>query len=326
MYKLKECPVLVTGGCGMVGSHIVDYYFNKNEKITATYYTHPTINLDDVIEKANYIPCDVRDKAKVFEIIDKLRPTVIYHLAAQSFPVVSWEKPDETIDINVNGTIHVMEAIKKIRINQPEYDPMVIIACSSAEYGAALTPENSPVSEDSALLPLHPYGVSKMGQDLLGFQYYQNDKIRNVRARIFNTTGPRKVNDVASDFTKRAVLWEKGKVKSVTIGNILTKRAITDVRDLVQALVLLAEKAEPGEAYNISGSKVYQIKDILDIIGEKLGASFPTETDARLIRPSDEPIISGDSTKLINATGWKQQYPIEQTISDMIDYWRNALA
>jgi nucleoside-diphosphate-sugar epimerase len=198
----------------------------------------------------------------------------------------------------------------------------VVVACSSAEYGASLTPENVPISENTILLPLHPYGVSKVSQDLLSYQYFVNDKIKCIRARIFNTTGPRKINDVASDFAKRAVMIERGEIQTMRVGNLETKRAITDVRDLIQALLLLSDQGEMGEVYNISGQNVYQIKDIIPIIENKIGKRINIEHDPSLIRPTDEPIIFGDSTRLKNKTGWQQSYSLEQTIGDMIDYFR----
>lgn len=325
MNKLKEAPILITGGCGMVGSHLVDYYFNQGKKVTATYFTHPTIRLEEVRDKANYIPCDIRNTQRVAEIIYQYRPQLIYHLAAQSYPTVSWEKPDETIDTNINGTVHVFEAVKSLKKQQPEYDPMILIACSSAEYGASLNPENIPVTESTPLLPLHPYGISKVGQDLLGFQYFTNDHIRCIRVRIFNTTGPRKVNDVASDFTKRAVLWEKGDVDEMTVGNLSTERAITDVRDLVHALLLLAENGTSGEVYNVCGSRAYKIESIITRIEKIMGRKIPVKTDKALLRKSDEPVIFGDSSRLIAATGWQQSYSLEDTLQDMIHYWRKRL-
>lgn len=326
MNILKDIPVLITGGCGMVGSHLAEYYFDRGQKATATYYTHPTIDLEEVRHKAAYIPCDVRDSALVQQIVDRIRPQVIYHLAAQSYPTISWEKPAETIDININGTVNLFESVKCIRKTTPDYDPMIVIACSSAEYGAALTPENVPIKETAPLQPLHPYGVSKVGQDLLGFQYFCNDGIRNIRARIFNTTGPRKVQDVVSDFTQRAVLWELGKVSSISVGNLQTKRAITDVRDLILALIQLADKGIPGEVYNICGDSIYQIADIISIIEKQLGKEIPVTENPDLLRASDEPIIYGDAAKLKKCTGWKQSYSLEQTIADMLTYWRMKLS
>lgn len=319
-------PVFITGGCGMVGTHLVDHYHAKGETVLATYYTHPTTRLEESIHKAHYVPCDVRDKATIDNLIDEYRPEIIFHLAAQSYPTVSWEKPVETFDINVNGTIHVMEAIKRIRKTTPSYDPIVLIACSSAEYGSSLlVPENLPANEDVPLLPLHPYGVSKVAQDLLGYQYFMNDGIRSIRVRIFNTTGPRKTNDVVSDFTKRTVLWEKQQIDKITVGNLHTKRAITDVRDLINALLLLSEKGVAGDVYNVCGSNIYEIQDIVKIIEHVIGRSLATETDPQLLRPTDEPIIWGDASKLVATTGWQQTYAPETTIKDMIAYWRTIL-
>lgn len=316
---------MVTGACGMVGSHLVDWYYERGMHITATYFTQPTIRLEEVRHKAQYIPCDVRRAPEVEAIIAACMPDVIYHLAAQSYPTVSWQKPVETMETNVHGTIHLFEAIKKIRKQNPLYNPMVLIACSSAEYGASLVPQNLPATEAVPLLPLHPYGVSKVAQDLLGYQYYVNDKIRCIRVRIFNTTGPRKTNDVVSDFTKRAVLWEMGKIDKISVGNLDTRRAITDVRDLRQALLLLAEKGTAGDVYNVCGSHIYQIGEIVDLISSIIGKQLPIETDAALLRSSDEPVIAGDSSKLIHQTGWQQTYTLQQTVADMIAYWRSVL-
>jgi nucleoside-diphosphate-sugar epimerase len=317
--------VLITGACGMVGSHMIEQFSKEGKRVIGTYYK-PTTNLDDIYKKAELIECDVRYFHNVLELILKYKPDVIFHLAAQSYPSVSWKRPQETMDINVNGTINVFESIKHVRLSITGYDPIVIVACSSAEYGASLTPNNVPIKENTLLLPLHPYGVSKVAQDLLAYQYFISDSIKAIRARIFNTTGPKKVNDVASDFTRRAVEIEKGYIPPILrVGNINTSRAITDVRDLVMALRMLAEKGTPGEVYNISGSKAYPIEQLITIIREYINVPFSIQVDESLIRPTDEPIIFGDSSKLIQDTGWEQTYTIEDTIHDMIDFWREIL-
>ena len=278
-----------------------------------------------MVHLANYRECDVRYYQNVLEIIDVHRPQKIFHLAAQSYPTISWLRPTETIEINIIGTTNIFEAIKKVREIDNSYDPIVVSAGSSAEYGASLTPENLPVTEDTPLLPLQPYGVSKVAQDLLGFQYHFNDGIKTIRARIFNTTGPRKVNDVLADFTKRAVQIEKGRQKILKVGNLKTTRAITDVRDTIVALDLLSDKGKYGDVYNICGKKAYLIGALIPIIQNFIGRNLEVEIDPKLLRPSDEEAIFGDSSKLKQATGWKQSYSIERTISDMIDYWRSVL-
>lgn len=251
----------------------------------------------------------------------------IYHLAAQSYPTVFWVSPMETIDVNINSTINIYEVIKKARkYIDPNYDPMVVVACSSAEYGETLNHLEDVgevyVKESAALQPLNPYGVSKVGQDLISFRYFMNDHIRCICARIFNSTGTRKVNDVTSNFTYRAVEAERSGVYELRVGNLNTKRAIMDQRDLVKGLMLLAERGSAGEVYNISSENIYQMSDIVALIEEEIEHKLKIKVDPALFRPTDEKIIVGDVSKLKRDTGWKQEIPMKQTIADMLDYWR----
>ncbi len=321
---MMEQTIYITGVGGMVGSHLVDTLAEQGHsptRIIGTFYK-PTTDISEIQGKAILTELDIRYSAPVHSLIQQYKPETIFHLAAQSYPTVSWERPEETMAINVQGTIHLFEAIRAVRRIDPAYDPVVVVACSSAEYGASLTPENTPVHEGAELLPLHPYGVSKVGQDLLAYQYHANDGIRTIRARIFNTTGPRKVGDVLSDFARRAVAIEQGAATTLRVGNLETRRGITDVRDLVSALLLLSAKGEWGACYNICGQYDYRIGDLIPMIETVLGRSLRTEVDPSLLRPSDEPVIFGDATKLIKRTGWKQHFTIEQTIADTIRYWR----
>ncbi|MCF8236739.1 MAG: GDP-mannose 4,6-dehydratase [Saprospiraceae bacterium] len=316
--------IYITGVGGMVGSHMVDTLAKEGlspDQIIGTYYK-PTTDIAEIKGKATLSELDIRYSAPVHDLIRAVKPTTIFHLAAQSYPTVSWERPEETMQTNVQGTVHLFEAIRSVRRIDPDYDPVVVVACSSAEYGASLTPENTPVNEQAELLPLHPYGVSKVGQDLLAYQYHANEGIRTIRARIFNTTGPRKVGDVLSDFARRAVAIENGDASTLRVGNLETRRGITDVRDLVHALLLLSTKGEWGACYNICGQYDYRIGDLIPMIEEVVGIPLPIEVDPVLLRPSDEPVIFGDATRLIERTGWKQHFSIEQTIADTIHYWR----
>ena len=321
--------ILVTGAGGMVGSHMVELLHSRGKNVIGTYYK-PTTDITELSAEIKMIECDVRYPENIERIIFEYMPEQIYHLAAQSYPTVSWNKPYETIETNINGTIAVYEAIKKARkFIDKNYDPIVVVACSSAEYGETLNELKGGevyVKETAELKPLHPYGVSKVGQDLISFQYFMNDHIRCIRARIFNSTGTRKVNDVTSDFTYRAVQAEKTGIYELRVGNLETRRAIMDQRDLVNALMLLAEKGTPGEVYNISSEYIYKIRDIVDIIETQIGHKFKTVVDPELLRPTDEKIIVGDVTKLKRDTGWKQRIAMEQTIGDMLDYWREKIS
>ncbi|HLC22786.1 MAG TPA: GDP-mannose 4,6-dehydratase [Candidatus Nanoarchaeia archaeon] len=312
--------VLVTGACGMMGQHLLPMLKEKEGiEILGTTY-RPTTDLRELPQDVPTQELDVRDYDAVCNVISSFKPDHILHLAAQSYPAVSWKKPQYTVDTNIKGTVNLFEAVKRAKIN-----PIILVACSSAEYGF-VDEKDVPIKETHPLLPLHPYGVSKVAQDLLAYQYHKNDGIKTIRARIFNTTGPKKVNDVCSDFTKQAVLIEKGMQKPVIhVGNLHTRRAITDVRDMVRGFMLLMEKGKYGDVYNISGEKAYPIKDILDTVLRITNVQAEVYQDPQLMRPTDEKIIFGDSSKLQEHTGWRQEIPIEQTLKDMINYWRKKL-
>ncbi len=318
--KKTKTRILVTGAGGMMGQHLLPLLLNKgNYDILGTYY-HPTTNIKELPKEIRIKELDVRDYWKVYQTILEFKPDKILHLAAQSYPTLSLDEPQYTLDTNVIGTINIFEAIRSAKL-----DPTLLVACSSAEYGF-VDEKDLPIKETQPLLPLHPYGVSKVGQDLLSYQYYKNYGMRTLRARIFNTTGPKKVNDVCADFTKQAVLIEKGlQENKFYIGNIDTRRAITDVRDMIEAFLLLMEKGHSGEVYNISGEKAYLVKDILDLILKETNINPEIIVDPKLLRPIDEKIIYGDNTKLKSHTGWQQKIPIETTIKDMIAYWRQIL-
>ena len=321
--------VLVTGAGGMVGSHMVELLYKRGDEVVGIWHKNKK-NIEQISLPIKFVQCDLRYAQGIDELIMDFMPEQIYHLAAQSYPTVSWVSPTETIDVNINSTINIYEAIKKARkYKDNKYNPIVVVACSSAEYGETLNQMQGLgevyVKETAQLQPLHPYGVSKVGQDLISFQYFMNDHIRCIRARIFNSTGTRKVNDVTSDFTKRAVEAEKTSNWELKVGNLDTKRAIMDQRDLVKGLMLLAEKGKAGDVYNISSEYVYQMSDIVKMIEKQVGHKLEIKIDEKLIRPTDEKIIVGDITKLKEDTGWYQDIRMEQTISDMLDYWRKIL-
>ncbi len=308
----------------MVGSHLLERLAADRAEVLGTYY-RPTIQFAD-IARFPLQELDVRYAEPVRRVVARHRPDTIFHLAAQSLPVQSWSNPWETLEVNVLGTLNVFEAVRHVRADlDAAYDPMVVVACSSAEYGASLTADRLPVDEDAPLLPLHPYGVSKVGQDLLAFQYWRNERIRCIRARIFNCTGPRKQNDVVSDFCRRVTeIARLGDSGALRVGNLETRRAILDVRDLVDALLLLAERGAPGEAYNICADRIVRIAELVPILERLAGVRLTTNPDPALLRPSDEPAIWGRTDKLASATGWRPRVALEATVAAVLDYERSA--
>lgn len=317
---MKKKKAWITGGGGFMGHHLTDFLINNGYEVLSTFY-RPTTDITELNKKATIKKCDIREKEKVFSIIKNFHPEKIFHLAAQSYPTVSWKDPIYTIQTNVLGTVNIFEGIKKFRL-----DCKILNACTSGEYGFII-PEEIPVKEDHSLNPLHPYGVSKLAQEKLAYQYFKNFGIKSVSVRIFNTTGPKKINDVCSDFTKRLIEIEKGKnlEKMLNVGNLDTIRAITDVRDIIRAFYLALENATMGESYNLSGERVYKIRDIIQMLKNLVSFEFDVKINKKLIRPTDEPIIYGDSSKFKKKTGWKQKIPLEKTLFDMLDYWRKKI-
>ena len=303
-----------------MGQHLTDFLIKKGCSVLSTTY-HPTTNIKELNSQAIIMECDIRDKKRVYSIIESFQPSKIFHLAAQSYPTVSWEDPWYTLETNVIGTTNIFEAVKTFALKCK-----ILNACTSAEYGF-VTPDEVPVKEDHQLNPLQPYGVSKLAQEKLAYQYFKNFGIQSVSVRIFNTTGPKKVNDVCSDFTRRLIEIEKGKnlEKKLIVGNITTQRAITDVRDIINAFDIALDKSTMGEVYNLSGDYVYKISNIIETLKKLVNFEFTVEQDKRLIRSTDEPIIYGDSSKFKKETGWSQEIPLEITLKDMLNYWRETL-
>lgn len=311
--------VLVTGSEGFIGSHLVEHLLDRGKEVVCTFFNEPSLwRLEGVTDRVQLERMDVRDASRAGDVIGRHRPEAIYHLAAQSLPTLSWQEPAHTLDVNAVGTVNVVEAMRE---HCP--DAAVLVACSSAEYGL-VTPEEVPTTEDHGLLPLHPYGVSKVAQDLLAYQYHRNFGVRAYRARIFNTTGPRKEGDVLADFTRRVVDIERGKeAPRLRVGNLEPLRDITDVRDNVRALALLVERGRPGEAYNVCTGAVHRISDLLDMLLSRARVQVEVVQDVDLMRPSDEPVIAGSNARLVEDTGWRPEVPIEVTIEDMLEFWRS---
>jgi len=319
--------VYVTGAGGMIGSHLVEILHKKGHEVAGSYY-HPTVDLKDIDQAGvKMFELDVRDHEKMKKWINEYLPDRIFHLAAQSFPVVSWQDPYYTVDVNVNGTAGLFEAIKDAKKNHPGYDPRVVVISSSAIYGEALlsySPDHLP-KEDCPMLPLHPYGVSKAAEDLLCFQYFRNFGIKTERVRLFNCTGTRKIGDITSDFTKRAVELEKKGDNHLVVGNLTALRAIIDARDVCEGLIVLSEKGVPGEPYNICSSHIFKMDHVVECIEKVMGKKFVLVQDPKLFRPADERLYAGNCDK-IKALGWSEKYQYEDTVREMVEWWRKKLA
>jgi GDP-4-dehydro-6-deoxy-D-mannose reductase len=313
--------VLITGVTGFAGSHLVDYLLTRGdcEIIGIQRWRSRTENIEHFQDKITLLECDLRDAFSTADTLAKARPDFVFHLAAQSFVPTSWTAPAESLSTNVVGQVNLFEAIRKLDLKC-----RVQVACSSEEYGLVL-PDEVPIKETNPLRPLSPYAVSKVAQDLLAYQYWMSWKLDCVRTRGFNHEGPRRGPVfVASDFAKQIADIEKGRKPPVLrVGNLDAKRDFTDVRDMVRGYWLALEKCEPGEVYNLCSGKAWSIRDVLDLLLGMTKTKITVQQDPARLRPSDVPILLGDASKFRKATGWETTIPFEQTLADMLDYWRS---
>ncbi|KPJ72685.1 NAD-dependent epimerase [candidate division TA06 bacterium DG_78] len=315
--------ILITGISGFVGSHLAEYFLaaGKNEVFGAIKWRSNRENIIHIQDKIKLYECDIKDAFAMKTVLSAIRPDRIFHLAAQSYVPFSWRVPQETLSTNIIGEVNLFETIRELKI-----DPLIHIAGSSEEYGLVL-PDELPIKESNPLRPLSPYGVSKVAQDFLAYQYFKSYGLKTVRTRAFNHTGPRRAEVfVTSNFAKQIVEIEKGKRKPVMyVGNLNAVRDFSDVRDVVRAYALALEKGTHGEVYNIASGKGIKIKELLDKLVALSNVDLKIEQDKGRFRPSDVELLIGSPDKFQKATGWKPEILFEQTLKDLLDYWRERV-
>jgi len=310
---------LVTGSEGFIGSHLVQFLHARDWEVTGSYLAQGTFKLPK-LPNLRLVQCDLRNGQKVTQMVAQVQPTHIFHLGAQSLPTVSWADPVNTFEANIMGSLHLFEAVRYMR--RP---PVVVSACSSAEYGH-VADADMPVREEHPLRPLHPYGISKVCLDLLAREYFLDYNIPAVNIRLFNTTGPGKTSDAPSDFVRQLVRIKKDlQAPVIEVGNLKPRRAFLDVQDTVRGFYLAAMKGKRGEAYNLCANRTYRMHEVLRIAIRLSGVKAEIRPVQRLMRPSDEKIIYGSTRKIRKDTGWKPLNSVQQTLQSMLDYWQSAI-
>ena len=316
--------VLLTGITGFAGSHLAEYILAEHPGVQVSGLVRWRSRMDNVkgiLGKVELHEADLKDMVSLKKALAVAKPDKVFHLAAQSFVPTSWKLPAETFAINALGQINLFEALLDLKLN-----PKFQIAGSSEEYGK-VHPHEVPMKETNYLRPLSPYAVSKVAQDLLGYQYHQSYGLRTVRTRGFNHTGPRRGDVfVTSNFAKQVAEIEKGlKPPVIHVGNLEAKRDFTDVRDMVRAYWLATEKCEDGDVYNIGSGKTYVMQDMLDMLLGMSTVKVKVEVDPARLRPSDVPILLADASKFVNLTGWQPRIPFATTLRDLLNYWRERV-
>ena len=323
---------LITGITGMVGSHLADYLLTETEwdVVGMVRWRSPLDNISHLIpqisreDRMSLLYGDLRDTLSVANVIQQCRPDYIFHLAAQSYPKTSFDAPLDTLDTNVQGTFRVLEAAK-------QHAPKAIIhVCSSSEVFGRVSEDKLPICEDCSFHPASPYAISKVGTDLIGRYFAEAYGMTVLTTRMFTHTGPRRGDVFAeSSFAKQIALAEAGLVEPcIQVGNLDSLRTIADVRDAVRAYhMLLTQNPIAGESYNIGGTRTMRVGEVLDYLISISYRSneFRIETDKSRLRPIDADLQVPDTTKFTSHTGWQPEYTFEETMTDLLNYWRERV-
>jgi GDP-4-dehydro-6-deoxy-D-mannose reductase len=316
--------VLITGITGMVGSHLAEYCLERGdvEVVGTVRWRSPRENIAGIVDRVQLVDCDLRDGAGVRRLLERIEPEAIFHLAAQSFVPASWDGPADTLATNVGAQVNLLEAMRELGLT----DVPVHIAGSSEEYGLVF-PQETPITEENPLRPLSPYAVSKVTQDLLGWQYHRSFGLRCVRTRAFNHEGPRRgYVFVTSNFAKQIAEIEAGKrLPVLEVGNLEARRDWHDVRDTVVAYWLAAFEGEPGDVYNIGRGEATSVREMLDLLLSMAKVDVEVRPVPERMRPSDVELLVCDPSKFKRRTGWEPKIPFDQTLRDTLEYWRERV-
>lgn len=305
---------LITGIGGFVGQYLTDTLLAQNVQVYGTKLEHEVYT-----GKSDQVHVmDLMDTNQVDEVISVIKPDYIYHLAGQSSVGLSWENPELTINTNVIGTIHLLEAVKKFAVTS-----RVLIVGSSDEYGP-IRPEQCPINEETTLSPSSPYATSKKAQEEIALQFSKAYNLDVVLVRAFNHIGPgQRKGFVVADFASQIAEIEKGiRQATIKVGNLEAKRDFTDVRDVVRAYRDVMTYGKVGEIYNVGSGRAYTIQELLDELIALSNIPIEVYKDPQKMRPSDIPLVQCDNRKLIETCKSQFKYSLKDTLLDTLDYWR----
>lgn len=306
--------VLITGGSGFLGSYLAEDLVGQGDEVVRTYLVDPDPFFRAKAPGAQLRHMDVREAGEIETVLNDFRPEVIYHFGARPFVKPSWEDPTGTFRTNLDGTVLLLEWIRR---RSPT--TRFAFASSSAAYGPT---ERQPMGEETPFRPLSPYGASKAAADTICYTYAVSYGIPAFRLRIFATTGRGKSGDAPNDFAQQiAALERAGKPASLKVGDLSSRRDFSDVRDAVRAMATVVTKGTAGEAYNLGSGETRTMRSIVDSLCRMAKVPISVETDPSRLRRVDEPVLQADTSR-VRALGWSPKVPFEQTLKDLLDHWR----
>ena len=306
---------LITGVDGFVGKYLSEYLLKQKYEVYGT-----TISEKYKNEKIKIYKMNLLDEKEVNKVIKMIKPDKIFHLAGQSAVGLSWEKPVLTVNINVNGTLNLLEAVRNY-----SKDSKILIVGSSDQYGP-IKPEECPIKESKIQNPQSPYGVSKKAQEEMCKLYVNAYHTNIIMVRAFNHIGAgQSTNFVVADFASKIAQIEKGSEPVLKVGNLESFRDFTDVRDIVRGYSLLLEKGKIGEIYNIGSGKEVKVNEILKKLVSMSKKEIKIEIDPNKFRPVDVPLVVCDNSKIKKDTGWETEFLINDTLEEVLEYWRSVI-
>jgi GDP-4-dehydro-6-deoxy-D-mannose reductase len=313
---------LITGISGFAGSHLAEYLLDNTEwRVAGTVYG-PVDNVAHLKDRLALDPADLSRATVVRDVLQATRPDYIFHLAAQSSPAVSRHDPWFTLENNIRVQLNILDSVVQTGLAS-----RVLVVGSGDEYGLVM-PHDLPIDEETPLRPTTPYAVSKIAQDYLGLQYFLSHKVATIRVRPFNHIGPRQGKGfVAPDFASQIAEIEAGlRPPEISVGALDVSRDLSDVRDIVRGYYLALTQGAPGEVYNLGSEREHTTRALLEALIALTTLDVRIVQDPERLRPSDVPRVVADCRKLRARAGWRAEVPFEQSLRDLLDYWRGQVA
>ncbi len=312
--------ILITGCTGFVGKYVAEQCrlrYPQADLFGLAGHTVPS-TIPSGQSTVKLLVADITQRDQIWQVVAQVQPDLILHLAAQSSVAASWKDPQNTLRVNGEGTIHLLEALRAEHLT-----PRIVLVGSGEQYGL-VRPEENPIREDCLFRPANPYAVSKATQDLYGYQYFTAYGLPIIRTRSFNHFGPGQVSTfVIAKFARQVALIEAGKAPpELPVGNLEARRDFLPVEDVVAAYLTLAEQGQPGKAYNIGSGHARSIRSILDLLLTLTTCSIHVYEDPALLRPVDVPLLEADTSRLRTDTNWQPTIPFEVALQHTLDYWR----
>jgi GDP-4-dehydro-6-deoxy-D-mannose reductase len=315
--------VLITGIGGSGGSYLAEFIAQNQPDVEihglARWHSTTQNNLSNIADQVAVHEADLLDFGSTFSVIQQVEPDAIFHLAAHANVRASFDTPASVLNNNIIGTSNLFESVRLAKIN-----PFIQL-CSTSEVYGQVRPEDVPINEDAPIRPASPYAVSKVAQDLLGQTYFVSYQMRIIRTRMFSYLNPRRIDLFATSFARQVARVEAGLQEEIVHGNLDSVRTLIDVRDAMRAYWEALLYCEPGEAYNIGGTTTMKVGEFLERLIDLADKPIPTRVDPALLRPADVTLQIPSVEKFYKATGWQPQYAFEDSLADLLEYWRERV-